>query len=190
MLKLAMNPIGMYILWSMERQPFEPDPYLQYSAEGFRISASLRELRRKYSNGDMSDDDLDAGLAEHAQRSFDYLSEGLDKFGDEFSIYTEAEGFSRAIAKEHKETFALKFNQTIYDSLGGPGRPIDAITNFSKLKNAVALLAVADHINSNNFYKQPNKVRELGDAVFGRVIQTMLSFNVFDFNKLRIPYRN
>jgi hypothetical protein len=176
----------------MEKKPFVSDPYMDYTTQGMHIADDLRRLGEEYSIGEMSGEYFDAKLDEHVQKTYIYLSEGLVRFPGsfDFDLKMEAEGLTRAIPEEHKENFALKFNQIIYDSLGGPGTQIDAMSNFNTLITAAKLLIVADCINSNNFYKQPNKVRESGDAVVGRIFHAMIAVNRHDFHSLGISYRN
>ena len=177
----------MSILFSMELSG-RTNPFLEFTITGFNIARELADIDEQLAENPDSVDDYESQLSELAQRSLDYLREGLELFPEDFSLEIEAEGLARSLSGERKSTFALLFNKLLYASVSDQVRPIDAISNTKQLQRAVDLTAIADRINDSNYYEKPNKVRELGDAVIGRVVLTMLSFNM-DPRLLRIPDR-
>jgi len=170
-------------------EPAPTNHYLDYSMVGFEIANDLTTLDTQVVAEQTDQSVYDEQLTRLTARSLSYLDEGLQRFPTDFSLELEGNVFARPLTPELRADFALCFNELLYASISDPLRPIDAISDTKRLQRAVSLTTFADSINSRNFYEQPNKVRELGDAIIGRAILTMLSYNV-DPRNLRIPVRN
>lgn len=172
----------------METTPNSESSF-DYSMQGFEIAQELADFDRKCEESRVRNDEYETQLTSFAERSLAYLNEGLERFPHDFSLEIEAESLARSLSGPRKRNFAVRFNEVLYASISDPARPVDAIRSWSHLQQAIDLTAVADRINDSNFYENPNRVRELGDAIVGRVVLTMLSFNV-DPRTLRVPVRS
>lgn len=167
---------------------FTTDPFFEYSRKGGDIAQDMAHFDQLCEAGQILGTEYDSQLTSFAERALAYLRDGLQKFPHDFTLEIEAETFARSLSGRRKIDFAMRFNELLYTSINDPVRPVDPITDKSRLQHAVDLTSVADRINDSNFYDRPNRVRELGDAIVGRVVLTMLSFNV-DPRSLRIPVR-
>ncbi len=165
--------------------PPETDSYLDFSKVGFDITRNLAKLDKLREAGEMDDETYRAELTKLVEEEVAYLTEAMQKFPKDFSMGMEAEDLARSLSGERKHDFALHFNEVLHDMIADPVRPD---LDCRSLQRIIDLTVIADRVNDRNFYKRPNKPRQVGDAVIGRAVLNLLSFNE-DPRSLRIPHR-